>query len=153
MGRLEEFFREPRFHQMARGSQVARGQSREGAQGTSTVAHLRLGLWATPRSVLTCIAYVCLVTPSALGVALPLSPWNISCFNAHASSLNILNYAPGSPPWPSQHSTCPPSWRPQASTFPSTCCPSPYFCLLEEDRPATTPVITTQEYPRAHKDP
>ncbi|MPC39852.1 hypothetical protein E2C01_033402 [Portunus trituberculatus] len=28
-----------------------------------------------------------------------------------------------------------------------TCCPSPYLCLLEEDRPATMPVITTQDYP------
>ncbi|MPC71031.1 hypothetical protein E2C01_065298 [Portunus trituberculatus] len=72
--------------------------------------------WATQRSVLTCIAYVCLMIPSALGVGLPLRPSNISCFNAHASSLNILHHAPGSPPWPSQHSTCPPSWRPQAST-------------------------------------
>ncbi|MPC99619.1 hypothetical protein E2C01_095046 [Portunus trituberculatus] len=35
----------------------------------------------------------------------------------------------------------------------TTCCPSPYLCLLEEDRPATTPVIPTQDYPRAHKDP
>ncbi|MPC53845.1 hypothetical protein E2C01_047747 [Portunus trituberculatus] len=42
--------------------------------------------WATPRSVLTCTAYVCLVTPSASGVRLPLRPWNISCFNAHAST-------------------------------------------------------------------
>ncbi|MPC19029.1 hypothetical protein E2C01_011933 [Portunus trituberculatus] len=73
---------------------------------------------ATPRSVLTCIAYVDLVTTSALGVGLPLRPWNISCFIAHASSLNILHYAPGSPPQPSQHSTCPPSWRPQAYTSP-----------------------------------
>ncbi|MPD06419.1 hypothetical protein E2C01_102233 [Portunus trituberculatus] len=72
--------------------------------------------WATPRSVLTCTAYVCLVTPSALGVGLPLMPWNISCFSAHPSTLNILQYAPGSLPWASQHSTCPPSWQPQAST-------------------------------------
>ncbi|MPC76864.1 hypothetical protein E2C01_071298 [Portunus trituberculatus] len=72
--------------------------------------------WATPRSVLTCTAYVCLVTPSALGVGLPLMPWNISCFNAHPSTLNILQYAPSFPPWPSQHSTCPPSWWLQAST-------------------------------------
>ncbi|MPC93991.1 hypothetical protein E2C01_089141 [Portunus trituberculatus] len=36
----------------------------------------------------------------------------------------------------------------------ATCCPSPYLCLLEEDRPATTPVILTQDYrARAHKDP
>ncbi|MPC13552.1 hypothetical protein E2C01_006290 [Portunus trituberculatus] len=32
----------------------------------------------------------------------------------------------------------------------ATCCPSPYLCLLEEDQPATTPVISTQDYPRAH---
>ncbi|MPC76863.1 hypothetical protein E2C01_071297 [Portunus trituberculatus] len=36
----------------------------------------------------------------------------------------------------------------------ATCCPSPYLCLLEEDRSATMPVIPTlQDYPRAHKDP
>ncbi|MPC55264.1 hypothetical protein E2C01_049196 [Portunus trituberculatus] len=40
--------------------------------------------------LLTCIAYVCLVTTSALGVGLSLRPWNISCFNAHASSLIML---------------------------------------------------------------
>ncbi|MPC11030.1 hypothetical protein E2C01_003683 [Portunus trituberculatus] len=34
-----------------------------------------------------------------------------------------------------------------------TCCPSPYLCLPEEDWPATMPVIPTQEYPKAHKDP
>ncbi|MPC13551.1 hypothetical protein E2C01_006289 [Portunus trituberculatus] len=38
-------------------------------------------------------------------------------------------------------------------TLLATCCPSPYLCLLEEDRPATTPVIPSQDYPRAHKDP
>ncbi|MPC38484.1 hypothetical protein E2C01_031991 [Portunus trituberculatus] len=80
--------------------------------GKERKAHqpLLASAWATPRSVLSCIAYVCPVTPSALGVGLPMRPWNISCFNAHASSINILHYAPGSPPWPSQHSTCPPSW-------------------------------------------
>ncbi|MPD05333.1 hypothetical protein E2C01_101072 [Portunus trituberculatus] len=35
----------------------------------------------------------------------------------------------------------------------ATCCPLPYLCLLEEDRPATTPEISTQNYPSAHKDP
>ncbi|MPC58967.1 hypothetical protein E2C01_052982 [Portunus trituberculatus] len=43
--------------------------------------------------MLTCIAYVCLVTPSAFGVGLPLRPWNISCFSAHATTLNTLHYA------------------------------------------------------------
>ncbi|MPC79306.1 hypothetical protein E2C01_073827 [Portunus trituberculatus] len=83
--------------------------------------------WATPCSVLTCTAYVCLVTTFALGVGLPLMPWNISCFSAHASTLNILHYAPGSLPWPSQHSTCPPSWQPEASTPPGNLL---YFALL-----------------------
>ncbi|MPC72611.1 hypothetical protein E2C01_066923 [Portunus trituberculatus] len=45
--------------------------------------------WATPRSVFTCTAYVCLLTPSALGVGLPLKPWNNSCFNSLTSTLNI----------------------------------------------------------------
>ncbi|MPC85695.1 hypothetical protein E2C01_080479 [Portunus trituberculatus] len=45
--------------------------------------------WATLRSVLTCTTYVCLVTPSALGVRLLLRPWNISCINAHASTQHI----------------------------------------------------------------
>ncbi|MPC82305.1 hypothetical protein E2C01_076963 [Portunus trituberculatus] len=35
----------------------------------------------------------------------------------------------------------------------ATCCPSPYLCFLEEDQPAPTLVIPTQDYPRAHKDP
>ncbi|MPC31883.1 hypothetical protein E2C01_025183 [Portunus trituberculatus] len=35
----------------------------------------------------------------------------------------------------------------------ATYCPSPYLFLLEEDRPATMPVIPAQDYPRAHKDP
>ncbi|MPC18593.1 hypothetical protein E2C01_011481 [Portunus trituberculatus] len=35
----------------------------------------------------------------------------------------------------------------------AACCPSPYLCLLEQGRLATRPVITTQDYPRAHKDP
>ncbi|MPC95467.1 hypothetical protein E2C01_090681 [Portunus trituberculatus] len=91
------------------------------SHGKERKAHqlLPASAWATPRSVLSCIVYVCLVTTSALGVGLSLRPWNISCFNAHASSLNILHYAPGSLPWPSQHSTCPSPWRPQqASTSP-----------------------------------
>ncbi|MPC29230.1 hypothetical protein E2C01_022452 [Portunus trituberculatus] len=100
---------------------VSHGKERKGHQP------LPASSWVTPHSVLTCIAYVCLLTPSALGVGLPLRPWNISCFNAHASSLNILHYAPGSPPWPSQHSTCPPSWRPQASTSPGNLL---FFALL-----------------------
>ncbi|MPD02683.1 hypothetical protein E2C01_098279 [Portunus trituberculatus] len=54
-------------------------------------------------------------------------------------STYVLHYAPGSPPW-----------RPPLLT---TCCPSPYLCLLEENQPDTTPVIPTQDYPRAHKDP
>ncbi|MPD03345.1 hypothetical protein E2C01_098978 [Portunus trituberculatus] len=36
----------------------------------------------------------------------------------HGSSLTTLQYTYGSLPWPSQLSTCPPSWQPQASTPP-----------------------------------
>ncbi|MPC81833.1 hypothetical protein E2C01_076469 [Portunus trituberculatus] len=59
---------------------------------------LPASIWATPHSVLTCTAYVCFVTLSALGVGLPLRPWNISCFNVHASTLTTLHYAPSSLP-------------------------------------------------------
>ncbi|MPC56035.1 hypothetical protein E2C01_049984 [Portunus trituberculatus] len=61
----------------------------EEAQGTLAIARLRLD--HTTLSA-TCTAYVCLVTPSALGVGLPLRPWNISYFSAHASTLNTLHY-------------------------------------------------------------
>ncbi|XP_045134430.1 uncharacterized protein LOC123517993 [Portunus trituberculatus] len=63
-------------------------------------------------------------------------PSNISCFDAYASTFT-LHYTPSSPPWPSQHLTCPSSWRPQASrqaaVLSLTC------DLLENDRPTTTP--------------
>ncbi|MPC76944.1 hypothetical protein E2C01_071381 [Portunus trituberculatus] len=85
---------------------VSQGKERKAHQPSPTSA------WATPRSVLTRTTYVCLLIPSALGVGLPLRPCKISCFNAPTSTLNILHYAPGSQPWPSQHSTCPLSWQP-----------------------------------------
>ncbi|MPC71286.1 hypothetical protein E2C01_065558 [Portunus trituberculatus] len=59
---------------------VSHGKERKAHQPSPTSA------WATPHSVLICTAYVCLVTPSVLGVGLPLRPWNISCFSAHAST-------------------------------------------------------------------
>ncbi|MPC42056.1 hypothetical protein E2C01_035669 [Portunus trituberculatus] len=43
--------------------------------------------WATPHSVLTCTAYVCLLIPSAHGVGLSLRPSNIS-FHSHRSALH-----------------------------------------------------------------
>ncbi|MPC74953.1 hypothetical protein E2C01_069336 [Portunus trituberculatus] len=49
-----------------------------------------------------------------------------------------------------------PTHLPGSLTRPSllvTCCPSLYLCLFEEDRPAITPGIHTQDCPRAHKDP
>ncbi|MPC90127.1 hypothetical protein E2C01_085098 [Portunus trituberculatus] len=109
--------------------------------------------WATPCSVFTCTAYVCLVTPSALGVGLPLRPWNVSCFNAHASTLNIGTTLPAHHPGHLNTRTAHPPGGLRRPPLLVTCCPSPYLCQLEDDRPATTPVITTQDYPRAHKDP
>ncbi|MPC17180.1 hypothetical protein E2C01_010028 [Portunus trituberculatus] len=99
--------------------------------------------WATPRSVLTCTAYVCLVTTSVLGVGLPLRPLNISCSTTHTSISTTLHHAHGSLPWPSQHP--PGSLRGPYPPLTATCCPSPYLGLLEEDRPTSTPVIPTQE--------
>ncbi|MPC51601.1 hypothetical protein E2C01_045450 [Portunus trituberculatus] len=66
---------------------VSHGKERKAHQPSPASA------WATPCLVLTCTAYVCLVTSSALGVGLPLRLWNISYFNAHASTLNTLHYA------------------------------------------------------------
>ncbi|MPC25009.1 hypothetical protein E2C01_018106 [Portunus trituberculatus] len=77
--------------------------------------------WATPRPVFTCTAYVCLVTLSVLGVGLPQRPSNISCSTVHASTPTTLHHAHSSPPWPSQHSTYPPSCRPLASMSTPHC--------------------------------
>ncbi|MPC97635.1 hypothetical protein E2C01_092960 [Portunus trituberculatus] len=96
---------------------VVQAESREGAQGTSTIARL-------------CLDHTTL--------------------SAHLHRLR-QSYDPFCP-W---CRTTPESMelRPQASTFPSTCCPSPYLYLLKEDWPATMPVMPTHEYPRTHKDP
>ncbi|MPC54084.1 hypothetical protein E2C01_047991 [Portunus trituberculatus] len=74
---------------------VSHGKERKARQPAPTSA------WTTPRSKLTCTTYVCLVTPSALGVGLPLRS--------------------------SQYSTCPPSWRPQTSIPPGNLL---FFALL-----------------------
>ncbi|MPC44114.1 hypothetical protein E2C01_037778 [Portunus trituberculatus] len=127
------------------------------SHGKERKAHqpLPASAWATPRPVLTCITYVSLVScdPFCSWCRTTLRLWNISCFNVHASSLNILHYAPALRP--GHHNTQPahPLGGLRHPPFLATCCPSPYLCLIEEDRPATTPVILTQEYPRTHKDP
>ncbi|MPC09210.1 hypothetical protein E2C01_001813 [Portunus trituberculatus] len=88
--------------------------------------------WVIPHSELTCTTYICLLSPSAL-----------------ASTLTTLHYALGSPPWPSQIHDLPTLLA--ASGFNPSQHPA-VLSLLEEDRPATTPVIPTQDYPRTHKD-
>ncbi|MPC90848.1 hypothetical protein E2C01_085851 [Portunus trituberculatus] len=111
---------------------------------------------ATPHSVLTFTAYVCLMIPSAFGVGLPLRPSHISCSTAHSSTPTTLHYAPGVPAlYPGHHNVrlAHPPGDLRCSPLPATCCPSPYLCFLEKDRPTTTPVIPTHDYPRAHKDP
>ncbi|MPC32069.1 hypothetical protein E2C01_025372 [Portunus trituberculatus] len=65
--------------------------------------------WATRHLQLTCTVCACLLIPIALSYC-------ISCPAAHASTPTALHYAPSCPSWASQHSTCPPYWRPQAST-------------------------------------
>ncbi|MPC93990.1 hypothetical protein E2C01_089140 [Portunus trituberculatus] len=45
--------------------------------------------------------------------------WYVSRTPMEVVRTNIdNNLLLGSGPWPSQHSTCPPSWQPQASTSP-----------------------------------
>ncbi|MPC91558.1 hypothetical protein E2C01_086604 [Portunus trituberculatus] len=70
-------------------------------------------------------------------------------------TLALLTYCITIPALRPGHHNTRPAHFPGGLRGPSllaTCCPSPYLCLLEEDRPATTPVIPTQDYPRAHKD-
>ncbi|MPC62655.1 hypothetical protein E2C01_056744 [Portunus trituberculatus] len=51
--------------------------------------------WATPCTVLTCTAYVCLVTPSDLGVGLPLSHGTFpASMPTLPLSTYVLHYAP-----------------------------------------------------------
>ncbi|MPC45214.1 hypothetical protein E2C01_038906 [Portunus trituberculatus] len=73
---------------MACGSQVVRGHGKERKAHQPSPA----SAWATPRSVLTYSPYVCPLTPFPLHVGLLLRPWNISCFSAHASTLNTVHY-------------------------------------------------------------
>ncbi|MPC43962.1 hypothetical protein E2C01_037621 [Portunus trituberculatus] len=88
----------------------------------------------------------CRTTPDAMEHFL------LQCPRFHSQLLNTLHYASRLSALaittlgrPSGGLRCPPVL--------ATCCPSPYLCLLEEDRPATTPMIPTQDYPRAHKNP
>ncbi|MPC81011.1 hypothetical protein E2C01_075611 [Portunus trituberculatus] len=129
---------------MARGSQV-------GAQGTSVIACLCLG-----HTTLSAHLHRLRLSRD------PFCPW---CKTTPEAMEHFLIQCPR---FHSQHtSLCSPALRPgHHNTLPAhppggfrrppllaTCCPSPYLCLLEEDWPATTPVISTQDYPRAYKDP
>ncbi|MPC83522.1 hypothetical protein E2C01_078234 [Portunus trituberculatus] len=99
-------------------------QSREGAQGTSAIARLRLGHTTLDAHRLRL----------SRDPFCPCTLW-LSTLAITTLDLPILLTTSGVHP------------------LLATCCPLPYLCLLEEDRPATTPVIPTQDYSRAHKDP
>ncbi|MPC73528.1 hypothetical protein E2C01_067860 [Portunus trituberculatus] len=106
---------------------VSHGKERKAHQPLPT------STWATPCSVLISIAYVGLVTTSALGVGLSLRPWNISCFVAHACSLNILHYAPLA--LRPGHQNTQPVLPPGSLRRPpllATYCPSSYLCFLRK---------------------
>ncbi|MPC80555.1 hypothetical protein E2C01_075135 [Portunus trituberculatus] len=91
-------------------------QSQEGAQATAAITCLRLGhttlsahlnrLHLSPDH----FCPWCRTTPEAMKHFL------LQC---HASTLTTLRYTHGSPLWPSQHSTYPPSWQLLVSTRPS----------------------------------
>ncbi|MPC92063.1 hypothetical protein E2C01_087135 [Portunus trituberculatus] len=125
--------------------------SREGAQGTPAVARLCLG-HTTLSAHLHCLRLSrdpfcpwCRTTPDAMEHFLLQCPR----FHSQHAALRILALCPG-------HHNTRPAHLPGCLRLPpllATCCPSPYLCLLEEDRPATTPVIPTQDYPKTHKNP
>ncbi|MPC39135.1 hypothetical protein E2C01_032657 [Portunus trituberculatus] len=94
----------------------------EGAQATAAITCLRLG-HTTLNAHLHHLRLShdpfcpwCRTTPEAMEHFL------LQC---HASTLTTPQYAHGCPPWSSQHSTCPPSWQPQASTPPGNLLGSP----------------------------
>ncbi|MPC83681.1 hypothetical protein E2C01_078396 [Portunus trituberculatus] len=79
----------------------------------------------------------CMTTPEAMEHFLLQCPR----FHSQHTALRILAITTlDLPTHPPGGLRCPP--------LLATCCPSPCLCLLEEDRPATTPVIPTQDYPR-----
>ncbi|MPC85344.1 hypothetical protein E2C01_080114 [Portunus trituberculatus] len=122
-------------------------QSREGAQGTSSIARLRLGHTTLSahlhrlhpfcpwyRTTPEAIEHFLLQCPRLFSQHTALRSW-LSALAITILDLSTLLAASG------------------VHLSLATCCPTPYFCLLEEDRPATMPVIPTQEYPRTHKNP
>ncbi|MPC57941.1 hypothetical protein E2C01_051933 [Portunus trituberculatus] len=125
-------------------------QSREGAQGTSAIARIHLG-HTMFSAHLQCLHLSrdpfcpwCRTTPEAMEHFL------LQCPRYHSTYCTTLSAL-----CPGHHNTRP-AYPPGGLRRPpllATCCPLPYLCLLEEDWPATTPVIPTQDYPRAHKDP
>ncbi|MPC32428.1 hypothetical protein E2C01_025738 [Portunus trituberculatus] len=128
-------------------------QSLEGARGTSAIAHLsRIRLGHTTLSAhlhhlrLSCDLFWswCRTTPESMEHFLLQCSRLLSQHSALRSQLSALAIT--------TQSANPPGGLRRPPLL-ATCCPSPYLWLLEEDRPATTPVIPTQDYPRAHKDP
>ncbi|MPC81151.1 hypothetical protein E2C01_075755 [Portunus trituberculatus] len=127
-------------------------QSREEAQGTSAIACLCLG-HTTLSAHLHCLCLSrdlfcpwCRTTPEAMEHFLLQCSRFHSQHTALRSELSVLAITTLDVP------THPPGGL-RRPPFQATWCPLPYLCLLEENRPATTPVIPTQDYPRAHKDP
>ncbi|MPC53977.1 hypothetical protein E2C01_047882 [Portunus trituberculatus] len=125
-------------------------QSREGMQATAVIACLCLG-HITLEAHLNPLRLSpdpfcpwCRTTPETIEHFLLQCP----CLHSHHCT-TLLALRPG------QHNTQPahPPGGLRRPSLPATCCPKPYLCLLEEDWPATMPVIPTQDYPRAHKDP
>ncbi|MPC91638.1 hypothetical protein E2C01_086689 [Portunus trituberculatus] len=94
-------------------------QTAKGTQAKVAIAYLRLG-HTTLSAHLHCLR----LSPD------PFCPWCttthetiehflIQCPRLHSYRTALCSRSPSSLPWASQHSTCPPSWRSQAFTFPS----------------------------------
>ncbi|MPC51600.1 hypothetical protein E2C01_045449 [Portunus trituberculatus] len=125
-------------------------QSLEGAQGTSAITRLRLGHTTLSahlhRLRLSRDPFCpwCRTTPEAMEHFL------LQCPRFHSTYCTMLPAL-----CPGHHNTRP-AHLPGGLRRPpllAACCPSAYLCLHEQGRLATTPVVTKQDYPRAHKDP
>ncbi|MPC47599.1 hypothetical protein E2C01_041350 [Portunus trituberculatus] len=125
-------------------------QSREGAQGTSAIACLCMGLTTLSahlhhlRLSRDPFCPWCRTAPEAMEHFL------LQCPHFHSTYCTTLPALR-----PGHHNTRPahPPGGLRRPPLLATCYPSHYLCLLEKDRPATMPVMPTQNYPRAHKDP
>ncbi|MPC84743.1 hypothetical protein E2C01_079492 [Portunus trituberculatus] len=125
-------------------------QSREGAQGKSAIARLRLGHTTLSVHLHRLRLPRDQFCPWCRTTAEAMEHFLLQCPRFRSTYCTTLTASrPGHHKTRSVH----PLGGLRSPPLVAACCPSPYLCLFEQSRPATTPVIPTQDYPSAHKDP